>query len=330
VKEGIDERDPNRLPGGGDGSGAPQGRLRATRVRPAFATGERTPMMRLCRALLLGLGCLMASSSPAADGPPLESQRLYEVRGARLHVEQYGQGAPLLFLHGGLHHFGNSFGAQRDYFAGFRRVVGVDQRGHGHSPDTDAPFSYREMAEDTAALIEALGIAPVDVVGHSDGGDVALLLARYHPGLVRRLVVSGANLRSGLTPAETEQRRQLSPQQFSDRMPAEFRADYVKASPDGAAHWLAVVAKSQALWLTPVVIEPEELRKIANPVLVVAGDRDFTSIEETAEIYRSLPRGQLLILPDTGHGTFGQRAEFLNPLIRTFHEAPEPAPHAGR
>jgi pimeloyl-ACP methyl ester carboxylesterase len=181
------------------------------------------------------------------------------------------------------------------------------------------------MAEDTAALIEALGVAPVDVVGHSDGGNVGLLLARYHPALVGRLTVSGANLGSGRSPAETEARRRLSPQQLSDRLPPAFRADYVKVTPDGADHWLNVVAKSEALWLTPVVIEPEELGKIRIPVLLIAGDHDFTSVEETAQIYHALAGGRLLILPDTGHGTFQERAELLNTLVRAFLEVPEAA-----
>lgn len=278
---------------------------------------------------VLLLGGLIASAAPAGDGTSAGTGRLREFRGAKLFVEEYGRGPPLLFLHGGLHHFANTFAAQRDYFAAFRRVIGVDQRGHGHSPDSAAPFSYREMAEDTAALIEALGLAPVDVVGHSDGGDVALLLARFHPGLVRRVVVSGANLRSGLTPSQVEQRRQQSPQQVSDKMPSNFRAEYLKVAPDGGAHWLTLVAKSQALWLTPVVIDGEELKKIAVPVLVIAGDRDFSSIEETAEIYRAVPRGQLLILPGTGHGTFIQRPELINLAVRAFLEAPDPAATTG-
>ena len=84
----------------------------------------------------------------------------------------------------------------------FRTVIGVDRRGHGHSPDNGEPFSYKEMSEDMAALIVTLGVAPVDVVGHSDGGNIGLILARDHPGLVRRLVVSGANLKPGLAPAD--------------------------------------------------------------------------------------------------------------------------------
>lgn len=110
-----------------------------------------------------------------------ETGRIHEVRGVKLYVETFGRGAPLVFLHGGLLFFENNFGKQRDYFSSFRKVIGIDRRGHGHSPDNAQSFSYREMVEDTAALIEQLGVGPVDVVGHSDGGNIGLLLVLEQP-----------------------------------------------------------------------------------------------------------------------------------------------------
>jgi pimeloyl-ACP methyl ester carboxylesterase len=248
---------------------------------------------------------------------------LHEVRGARLYVQTFGSGTPIVFLHGGLHHFDDTFGSQREYFAAFHRVIGVDQRGHGHSPDTSQPLSYRDMAEDTAALIGKLGVGPVDVVGHSDGGNVGLLLARFHPQLVRRLVVSGANLRATHPAQELKRRGEMSPREIVERLGPRWRDDYVKVSPDGADHWPVFAAKSWRLWLTPVIIAPGELAAIKVPVLVIAGDRDLAPLEETLEIYRGLPRGQLMILPATGHDTFTERADVMNAAIRAFLDAPE-------
>src|SRR5690606_13046011 len=138
--------------------------------------------------------------------------------------------------------------------------IGIDQRGHGHSPDNARPFSYREMAADTAEVIRSLGLTNVDVVGHSDGGNVALILARTRPELVRRLVISGANLRPGLPPDELERRRGWSAQQLTEslsklekNLPPSFRTEYQGVTPDGDAHWNVVLAKSYRLWLTPVV-----------------------------------------------------------------------------
>jgi pimeloyl-ACP methyl ester carboxylesterase len=101
-----------------------------------------------------------------------------------------------------------------------------------------------------------------------------------------------------------------------------FHADYVKVAPGGAQHWPIFAAKSWKLWLTPVVIEPAELSAIKAPVLVIAGDHDLTQPEETLEIYRGLALGQLMILPATGHDTFGERAEIVNAAIRTFLDPP--------
>jgi len=247
---------------------------------------------------------------------------LVDVRGARLYTQTFGNGAPVVFLHGGLHHFDTSFAQQRDFFAAFRRVIGIDQRGHGHSPDTNAPFSYRAMADDTAAVIRQLAAGPVDVVGHSDGGNVALLLARQHPQLVRRVVVAGANLRAGVGAAELKRRAEMTPQQIAERL-TRFRADYLSVSPDGAEHWPIFAAKSWHLWLTPVVLEPTDLAAIKAPVLVIAGDHDLMPLEETLEIYRGLARGQLMIVPGTGHDTFDARPDVMNSAIRTFLEQPE-------
>jgi len=264
------------------------------------------------------------------------THRFYEVRGAKLYTETFGHGQPLLFLHGGMTFFDSSFAKQRDYFAAHRTVIGIDQRGHGHSPDGPWTLSYQLMADDTAAVIGQLGLGPVDVVGQSDGGDIALLLARDHPELVRRVVISGANLRSALTPEEVRQRRgwsseQLSAklQKISDSLPPSYRPDYGRVSPDGPDHWMTLLGKCYFMWIEPVVIDPAELKKITAPVLVMAGDRDQTPLEETVEIYRGVPHGQLFIVPGTGHGTLQTRPDLVNPAILEFldHTASGAAAH---
>jgi pimeloyl-ACP methyl ester carboxylesterase len=269
--------------------------------------------------------------APACRANDVEQPRFVEVGGSRLYVEVVGSGPPLLFLHGDLLFFQNNFARQRDYFASFRTVVGIDQQGHGHSPDRDRPLSYKQMAEDTAAVIQALAIGPVDVVGHSGGGNVALILGRDHPQLVRRIVVSGANLRPGLPQDELERRRQWSREQvaqkvreIADRLPPRFRLEYERVSPDGPAHWMTLVTKAYRMWLEPVM-EAEDLRRIKAPVLVMAGDHDFTPIDETLEIHRNVPRGQLMILPGTGHGTLSERPELANRAIRDFIEGDDGA-----
>jgi pimeloyl-ACP methyl ester carboxylesterase len=257
------------------------------------------------------------------------TREYYSVNGARLYVESVGRGPRMLFLHGGLMSFDSAYAKQRDYFAAQHQVIGIDQRGHGHSPDGPWRLSYQLMADDTAAVIQALKIGPVDVVGHSDGANIALLLARDHPELVRRIIISGANLR-GLPPERLEARKQLPPAEIEEKvaklaamLPPSFRTDYGAVSPDGPDHWIAMVTKCYWLWAQSIVIDPDDLKKIQSPVLVVAGDHDFTSIEETTEIFRGLPHAQLFLVPGTGHGTYQDRPKLVNLAMGEFFSQPD-------
>jgi pimeloyl-ACP methyl ester carboxylesterase len=279
------------------------------------------------RAIVAAVAALapMAAISDSSGG----TQRYYEVRGAKLYIQIYGHGPPIVFLHGGMAFFDNSFPKQRDYFSAFRTVVGIDQRGYGHSPDGPWSLSYKLMADDTAAIIEQLGLGAVDVVGHSDGADLALVLVRDHPNLVRRLVISGANIRVDLSPEErlrnhwSQQQLDAHLREVAAALPPWFLSDYAKVSPDGADHWMTLLAKSYDMWRQPVVIEPADLKKISIPVLVMAGDHDFTSIEDNAEIFRDLQHGQLIIVPASTHGTFNGRPDLVNLAIREFLEQPD-------
>jgi pimeloyl-ACP methyl ester carboxylesterase len=285
-------------------------------------------MRRLCGMVLAAALVAVATPALSEDGAP--GVRGYtEARGSRIYVETFGSGAPLVFLHGGLLFFDNSFAKQRDYFASTRKVIGIDRPGHGHSPDNGRPFSYQEMADDMAAVIEKLDVGPVDIVGHSDGGDVGLILAHDHPQLVRRLVISGANLTPGLAPDELKRRSQWTHEQLAEaagrleqQLPPNFRTDYQAVAPDGGGQWQSFLLRSYQLWMTPVVIETAALKTMQTPVLVIAGDKDFTSIEETVAIYRALPHGQLFIVPGTGHGTFSDRPELTNLAIAEFLARP--------
>jgi pimeloyl-ACP methyl ester carboxylesterase len=281
-------------------------------------------MNRVLAMAVLALGVLVGTSAPADSSGA--TREYYPVNGTKLYVESFGQGRPMLFLHGGLMFFDSAYANQRDYFAARYRVIGIDQRGHGHSPDGPWQLSYQMMADDTAAVLQALKLGPVDVVGHSDGANIALLLARDHPELVRYLVVSGANLR-GLPPEKLEARKQLPAAQLEERveklaamLPPSFRTDYGAVSPDGADHWMAMVTKCYWLWAQSVVINPDDLKKIQAPVLVVAGDHDLTSIEETTEIFRGLSHGQLFLVPGAGHGTYQDRPKLINLAVEEFVE----------
>jgi pimeloyl-ACP methyl ester carboxylesterase len=278
------------------------------------------------------LAAAMLASAAASPATPPDTARYYQVGPARLWVETFGHGPPILFLHGGMMDFDNAFPSQRAYFDTDYTLIGIDQRGQGHSPDGPWTLSYKLMADDTAAILQQLRVGPVDVVGHSDGGKVALLLARDHPELVHRLVVSGVSFGSGLTAEQAQQRREWSPdrlaaklQQLTELLPRFIRADYGRVSPDGPGHWMAMLGKVYLMWIEPLTITPAELKAISAPVMLVSGDRELTPVEETTVMYRALPHGQLFIVPGTGHLTLLDRPALLNPAIREFLDQPDGA-----
>src|SRR5256884_9872899 len=124
---------------------------------------------------------------------PVESGYV-PVNGLEMYYEIHGSGrpvVPLVLLHGNLSTIGTSFGKVLPELSSTRRIIAVEQQGHGHTADIDRPFSIEQWAEDTTALLRHLGIEQADFFGYSSGGAVALEIALRSPALVRKLVWAG-------------------------------------------------------------------------------------------------------------------------------------------
>jgi pimeloyl-ACP methyl ester carboxylesterase len=182
-------------------------------------------------------------------------------------------------------------------------------------------LSYEGLTEDTAALLVHLGVRNADVIGWSDGGQLALRLAFTHPELVRRVVASGVGF--GTVTFTPEMKTMLNDEKQFNAFVAEWfpegHADYVRVSPDGPGHWTVYLQKARGMWSAPTwgITEPE-LAKINRPVLILAGDNDAAAAEEEVRIFRAIPKAQLCILPGTSHFTFQTRPDWLNPIILDF------------
>lgn len=238
-----------------------------------------------------------------------------EVHGLKMYYEVHGEGRPVVLLHGGMTNIAFSFAAQIPALARNHRAIAIEQMGHGHTADVARrELSYAGMTEDTFAFLVQLGIQKADLIGMSDGGQIALRLAFKHPEMVRRVIVSGV----GFGPVSAEEQKAMLALS-AERLPKVFRSDYERVSPDGAEHWLTIFEKVKAMWSKPGWgISKPELATIQAPVLLFFGDRDFTSIEEAATIFHSIPGAQLCIVPGAGHGALRERAEWLNPVILDF------------
>jgi pimeloyl-ACP methyl ester carboxylesterase len=222
-----------------------------------------------------------------------------QIHGHRIYYAVRGDGPTLVLLHGGGDSGEHSFEHQLDVFAEHHHIVAPDQVGQGRTPEVPGPLSYSGMMEDTAALLTQLKLRHVDLVGFSDGGILALMLALRHPELVRRMVISGVN---------------VSPEGLSAESRESMRAAQTQ-------HPQTIDEKLAQLWLTSPTeseLSLQLLKNIPQPVLVVSGDRDAIRLEHTLQIFHALPQAELCVLPGTNHGTFSGRPEWLNPIITHF------------
>src|ERR1700750_223092 len=143
--------------------------------------------------LLLASAQVAFSQQAIKYGDNPAAGKYYDVRGIKMHVEVYGQGKPLLMTHGN----GGSikaFSQNIPYFSKKYKVIAVDSRAHGKTIDTRDSLSFEMMADDFAALLDKMHIDSAYVIGWSDGGINALLMAMRHPDKVIKLASTGANL----------------------------------------------------------------------------------------------------------------------------------------
>jgi pimeloyl-ACP methyl ester carboxylesterase len=242
-----------------------------------------------------------------------------DVNGLHMYYETYGEGSPLVLLHGGMLTIDLGFAALIPALAGKHQLIGIEMQGHGRTADIDRKITPAALASDVAGLLDQLGIDRAHVFGHSMGGAVALELAVNHPRLVRSLVAASVSVRpDGLHDDLTDPARQAT----SARMPTQqdfldFQQAYQRLSPhpDHFNDFLAMLSRSMADTLG---WSDEQLATITAPTLLVLGDRDFTTVEHGALMLQLIPGSQLAVLPDTTHMQVTRRADLLLPILARF------------
>lgn len=280
-------------------------------------------------SLLLAAGSETNAAEPSGAGEPATERAIpaadpgsyAEVRGQKLYYRISGQGPNLLLLHGGLSS-GEDFRGILPVLAESFRVITVDRSGHGRSSDSGEPFVYASMAEETKAFLDLLGITSTAVMGWSDGGVVGYHLASRSPGLVTKLVALGANVRVDGMAAEAVQ--WLEARSVPDSLLAdlpEVAADYRRLSPQ-PERLLDFIKRSRDLWLRDPYIGIDDLKRIACPVLLMAGDRNDIRVEHLLEIRASLEHAQLCIIPGGSHFVMAEKPQLLLPIIMDFLGSP--------
>jgi len=238
-----------------------------------------------------------------------EAGKFYDIRGFKMYAEVYGQGAPLLIIHGN----GGSirdFVYQIPYFEKKYKVIVADSRAQGYSVDSGDSLTYEMMADDYAALLDAMKIDSAYVIGWSDGGINALLLAIRHPQKVKKLASTGANLVPDTTAV---------PREVWDIALPVYLALKVKTqkTPEEKDEYklMRLLAEQPHIPLT-------DLQKISCPSLIIGGDHDVIKEEHTMLIYKNIPEAYLWILPGSGHSTPIIYKDDFNKVVDRFFSTP--------
>ena len=210
------------------------------------------------------------------------------------YVEQ-GQGEPLILLHGN--------GEDRSYFRhqiedlqDIRHVYALDTRGHGQSPRGTAPFNLDQFARDLEKFMDQNGIEQADLLGFSDGANIALTFALKHPDRVTKLILAGGNLNpEGMNPKDLQ----------------EIQEEYETVT--------GFQKELLSLMVNEPHIQPDELKKLTMPVLVTAGSEDVILEEHTRLMAEATPDSRLVILPGS-HWNAAESPEAFNRMVRAFLE----------
>lgn len=237
-----------------------------------------------------------------------------DLRGQKIwHSSKFGFGQPVLLLHGGLSRT-ESFDKYVLPALRGRKVFAYDRTGHGRSPDTKGSFHFEFQTNEAIAYIEDVIKSPAHLIGYSDGGIIALMVAIKRPDLVHSLVLIGANYHYDMTDFKIPN----TPPTDEDR------AKYAKISPDPAHTLDEKIKKMHKIWKVEPNLTLKQLRKIDCPTLVVAGDDDVVRHEHTIEIYENIPNAQLNIIQGASHALVKEKPKELQRSIKDFYNNPAP------
>lgn len=213
-----------------------------------------------------------------------------------------GTGFPLILLHGNGEDCGY-FVHQMEPFAKHFRVIAIDTRGHGQTPRGEASFSIRQFAEDLLDFMNLHQIEKAHILGFSDGGNIAMVLALMHPERVEKLILNGANLN-----ASGVKRKVQIPIEIGYRIAKLFATKSPAAQKN---------AEMLGLMVNDPNVKAEELSCIQNPTLVIAGEKDMIKDSHTRLIAKSIPGAMLSIIPGN-HFIANKNPDTFNEVVLRF------------
>ncbi|WES98362.1 alpha/beta hydrolase [Chryseobacterium arthrosphaerae] len=231
------------------------------------------------------------------------------VNGIKVYYEVYGEGRPVILLHGAFMTIDTNWGELIPELSKNRKVIAVELQGHGHSPYSDRKLSHTTLASDVAGVMDHLKVESADVVGYSFGGAIAYQFSIQSPKRLKNLVIISATYKSsGWIPEINSVFKTMKPALFEN---SPMHTAYNAVAPD-KTKWTKFLEQMIASAGTPYDMGDSNIAKITAPVLIIAGDNDGLDKTELAKTYKLLgggiaadmapmPKSQLAIVPGQSH-----------------------------
>ena len=266
-----------------------------------------------------------AFQSNAQQGKPISSGYAL-VNGIKVYYEVYGEGKPIILLHGAYMTIETNWGQLIPELSKTRKVIAIELQGHGHTPFSDRKLSRVTLASDVEGVMDYLKIDSADVVGYIFGGSVAYQLAIQNPKRLRKLVIISSTYKSsGWMPEINNAFKSMKPELFTN---TPMQAAYDAVAPD-KTKWTKFLEQMIALAGQPYNMGETNIAKITSPVLLISGDNDGLDKIELIKTYQllggavcadfgAMPKSQLAIVPSQGHVSLMKQTQTIFGYLDSF------------
>ena len=265
----------------------------------------------ICRlhTTLLLLALLFAVLPSNAQQSKPASSGYAPVNGIKVYYEVYGEGKPIVLLHGAFYTIEMNWAGLIPELSKTRKVIAIEMQGHGHSPYSDRKLSNTGLAADVKGVMDYLKIDSADIAGYSMGGSVAFQFAVQYPQRLKKLVIISSTYKtSGWLPVINNAFKDFKPEYFNN---TPLQTGYNAVAPD-TSKWTKFLQQMFVFAEEPFNTGDANIAKIKAPVLLIAGDNDGLDKMELIKTYQLLgggvaadmapmPKSQLAIVPSQGH-----------------------------
>jgi pimeloyl-ACP methyl ester carboxylesterase len=278
------------------------------------------------KTIALGLTLILSTVASAQQAP---TTGYAPVNGLEMYYEVRGSGDAVVLLHGSFMTIANNWTPWIGELAKTRKVIAVEMQGHGRTADIERDFSYENLADDIAAMLDFLTIERADVIGYSMGGGVAMQVAIRHPAKVRKVVSISAVFRDD---GWVKEAREAFPKMTSEAFEGSpIETEYKRLSPT-PTKFDRFIRRVISMDLEPYDFGADKLRATKAPMFFIHGDADGVRLEHISEMFRlkgdeifgdmgRRSESRLAILPNTTHVTLMEKVDTIIPMVNDFLDA---------